>query len=153
MPPFRKERHATEIPKFATGLIRSGGYYSHTGWVSWYGKKLFNFDELHQALRACYSRIITEETEAVIEILIQENVITPTFTPSYWRIVPQSQTPAAPPYKPALAVKKGEKYRRRMKPGECPICGCLVQHKRRHNNRIHSREDCQAMIINKILSE
>lgn len=153
MSPFRKERHIIEMPKFVTELIDHGGYYSRTikGWVSW-NRKGFSFNELYKVLQDRYSRVTHEETEAIIKLLIQDKIIIPAFTPKHWLVAPKSTTPQTPmPYKPAPAIKKGVRIRRRLKPGECPICGCHVQHKRRHNNKVHSREECQAMMIQKIL--
>jgi len=74
-----------------------------------------------------------------------------------WKILhPTRPTPTPDPRLPApTPLKKGESIysRRKIKPGVCPRCEANVKNPNRHNNKLHTGEDCRFNIVKKILEE
>jgi hypothetical protein len=70
-----------------------------------------------------------------------------------WKILRPEPNPNANPNVTFTPWWRGNGKGSKEKPGECPRCGFHVANRNRHNNKLHTNEECHMNIVKKIMVE
>lgn len=116
----------------------------------WGRRAAFSLDEAVELMRRIWTTATEEEVIRAVS-LVEATGSLRRVKKDVWRVVriPAVPKPQAPP--PQKSAQKAVFVRTKYSPGECPRCGFRVSNPRRHNNQLHTREDCKLNVVKGVL--
>ncbi len=107
--------------------------------------------DLQSILQTVWSSISLEEIESVCSHL-ETNGIIRRVKNQVWKVNRTKREPPIQKFYKAQDRELGKKHVQKLKPGVCSKCGNRVSNTNRHNNKLHTKSECQNNIVKSIIN-